>query len=77
MAGYSAARHSKSLAHMIRKSIQNLFPTSPAGEGLQNRAFHVIKRQFGYLNVCYRGLMTNTQQVHTFFAPNNPWTARE
>jgi IS5 family transposase len=27
--------------------------------------FRIIKRQFGCLKVRYRGLMTNTQQLHT------------
>jgi IS5 family transposase len=31
-------------------------------------AFRVIKRQFGYLKVRYRGLTKNTAQLHTLFA---------
>jgi IS5 family transposase len=38
--------------------------------------FRVIKRQFGYLKVRYRGLMKNTQQLHTLFALSNLWMAR-
>ncbi len=30
--------------------------------------FRVIKRQFGYTKVRYRGLRKNTQQLHTLFA---------
>jgi transposase, IS5 family len=38
--------------------------------------FRVIKRQFGYLKVRYRGLMKNTQQLHTLFALSNLWMMR-
>ncbi|WP_088509275.1 IS5 family transposase [Burkholderia ubonensis] len=38
--------------------------------------FRVIKRQFGHAKVCYRGLMKNTQQLHTLFALSNLWMAR-
>ena len=38
--------------------------------------FRVIKRQFGHLKVRYRGLMKNTQQLHTLFALSNLWMAR-
>ncbi len=33
--------------------------------------FRVIKRQFGHLKTRYRGLMKNTQQLHTLFALRN------
>lgn len=39
--------------------------------------FRVIKRQFGHLNVRYRGLLKNTQQLHTLFALSNLWMTRE
>jgi len=38
--------------------------------------FRIIKRQFGYLKVRYRGLMKNTQQLHTLFALSNLWMMR-
>jgi len=38
--------------------------------------FRVIKRQFGYVKVRYRGLMKNTAQLHTLFALCNLWMAR-
>jgi transposase, IS5 family len=38
--------------------------------------FRVIKRQFGHLKVRYRGLMKNTQQLHTLFALSNLWMVR-
>ena len=38
--------------------------------------FRVLKRQFGYTKVRYRGLAKNTAQVLTLFALLNLWTAR-
>ena len=38
--------------------------------------FRVIKRQFGYVKVRYRGLDKNTAQLHTLFALSNLWMAR-
>jgi transposase, IS5 family len=39
--------------------------------------FRVIKRQFGYVKVRYRGLKKNTQQIVTLFALSNLWMARK
>ncbi len=39
--------------------------------------FRVIKRQFGYVKVRYRGLKKNTAQLHTLFALSNLWMARK
>ena len=36
----------------------------------------VIKRQFGYMKVRYRGLKKNTAQIVTLFALSNLWMAR-
>lgn len=33
--------------------------------------FQVIKRQFGYVETCFRGLAKNTAQLTTLFAPSN------
>jgi IS5 family transposase len=38
--------------------------------------FRIIKRQFGPLEVRDRGLMKNTQQLHTLFALCNLWMMR-
>ena len=38
--------------------------------------FRVIKRQFGYVKVRYKGLAKNTAQVITLFALSNLWMAR-
>ena len=38
--------------------------------------FRVIKRQFGFLKLRYRGLVKNTAQIHTLFALSNLWMVR-
>ena len=39
--------------------------------------FRVIKRQFGYVKVRYRGLAKNTAQLTTLFALGNLWMVRK
>ena len=39
--------------------------------------FRVIKRQFGYVKVRFRGLAKNTAQLVTLFALSNLWMARQ
>jgi IS5 family transposase len=39
--------------------------------------FRVIKRQFGYVKVKYRGLVKNTANLVTLFALSNLWTVRK
>ena len=39
--------------------------------------FRVIKRQFGYVKVRYKGLVKNTAQVKTLLALSNLWMARK
>ena len=38
--------------------------------------FRVIKRQFGFVKVRYKGLKKNTLQLKTLFALSNLWMAR-
>ena len=38
--------------------------------------FRVIKRQFGFVKVKYRGLAKNTANLMTLFALSNLWMAR-
>ncbi len=38
--------------------------------------FRVVKRQFGFVKVRYRGLKRNTLQLTTLFALSNLWIAR-
>ena len=39
--------------------------------------FRVVKRQFGFVKVRYRGLAKNTGQIVTLFALANLWMARK
>ncbi len=39
--------------------------------------FRVLKRQFGFTKVRYRGLFKNTGQIVTLFALANLWIARK
>ena len=39
-------------------------------------SFRVLKRQFGYVKVRYRGLVKNAAQIMTLFALGNLWQAR-
>ena len=38
--------------------------------------FRVVKRQFGYVKVRYRGLAKNTAQLEILFALSNLWMVR-
>jgi IS5 family transposase len=38
--------------------------------------FRVIKRQFGFVKVRYRGLKKNTAELFTLFALSNLWMVR-
>lgn len=38
--------------------------------------FRVVKRQFGFIKVRYRGLAKNTAQLMTLFSLSNLWMAR-
>jgi transposase, IS5 family len=64
---------SESQADRIRDRIERLKAQVRAkGE----HAFRVVKRQFGYVKVRYRGLAKNTAQLRTLFALANLWMAR-
>lgn len=63
---------SSPLAAMIDKSQQILAGIRAKVE----HPFRVIKRQFGFTKVRYRGLKKNAAQVQTLFALSNLWMAR-
>ena len=63
---------SNPLAAMIDKSQQILAGIRAKVE----HPFRVIKHQFGYTKVRYRGLTKNAAQVKTLFALSNLWMAR-
>jgi IS5 family transposase len=68
----SALDLSSPLAAMIDKSQQILAGIRAKVE----HPFRVIKRQFGFTKVRYRGLKKNAAQVQTLFALSNLWMAR-
>jgi len=63
---------SESKADRLRGQIEKL-KTQVRAKG--EHAFRVVKRQFGYVRVRYRGLAKNSQ-VRTLFALANLWMAR-
>ena len=48
----------------------------PPNRAKLEHPFRVIKRQVGFVKVCYRGLMKNSAQLHGLFALSNLWMAR-
>ena len=47
------------------------------GGGFHWNTHRVVKRQFGFVKVRYRGLAKNTGQIMTLFALANLWMARK
>jgi len=73
----------------LRPGKRRALPNTPTGNLLRQveqakarirakveHPFRVIKRQFGYTKVRYRGLAKNTAQLQTLFALSNLWMAR-
>ncbi|KAF7958271.1 hypothetical protein AWV80_36835 [Cupriavidus sp. UYMU48A] len=52
-------------------------PARPVLRGRVEHPFRVLKRQFGYVKVRYRGLAKNTAQIKTLFALSNLWMVRK
>ena len=63
-----ASRHARILDQIERIKAQ----VRAKGE----HAFRVVRRQFSYIKVRYRGLAKNTAQLCTLFALAKLWTAR-
>ncbi len=57
-----ATRHVEQMKAAVRSKVEH--------------PFRVIKRQFGYQKVRFKGLAKNTTQVLTLFALSNLWMAR-
>ena len=78
--GYLIAAKPSVLKQIKRKSGQKLArELEHAKASLRAKVEHpvrVIKRQFGYTKVRYRGLVKNTAQVLTLFALSNLWMVR-
>ncbi|MDP1543599.1 MAG: IS5 family transposase [Polycyclovorans sp.] len=58
------------------KLISQIEKTKASIRAKVEHPFRVIKRQFGYTKVRYRGLAKNTAQLQTLFALSNLWMAR-
>ena len=57
-----AAKHAEHMKAAVRSKVEH--------------PFRVIKRQFGYQKVRFKGLAKNTTQILTLFALSNLWMAR-
>jgi IS5 family transposase len=57
-----ATRHLEYLKAAVRSEVEH--------------PFRVVKRQFGYQKVRFKGLFKNTAQILTLFALSNLWMAR-
>ncbi len=64
-------------ATLIGALINTVEPTRASIRGKVEHPFRVIKCQFGFTKVRYRGLMKNTAQLNTLFALSNLWMARK
>ncbi|RMS02233.1 hypothetical protein ALP73_200123 [Pseudomonas coronafaciens pv. garcae] len=75
-----AARRSAYKKHgkrnVLYKVIRKMEKTKPQVRPKVEHPFRVIKRQFGYTKVRFRGLVKNTSQIVTLFALSNLWVAR-
>lgn len=67
----------KAIKHdAVREAVQELETLKARIRAKVEHPFRVVKRQFGYLKVRFRGLAKNTAQVLTLFALSNLFQAR-
>ncbi|MQT88725.1 transposase, partial [Pseudomonas helleri] len=75
-----AARRSTYKKHgkrsVLYKAIRKIEKAKAQVRAKVEHPFRVIKRQFGYTKVRFRGLVKNTAQMVTLFALSNLWMAR-
>ena len=57
--------------------LEDLEKTKASIRAKVEHPFRVIKRQFGYTKVKYRGLAKNTANLMTLFALSNLWMVRK
>jgi IS5 family transposase len=57
--------------------LEKLEQTKASIQAKVEHPFRVIKRQFGYVKVKYRGLAKNTSNLVTLFALSNLWMVRK
>ena len=62
---------------LVNKLIDQLERLKASIRAKVEHPFRVIKRQFGYVKVRYRGLKKNTAQLSTLFALSNLWMVRK
>lgn len=60
----------------LKEAIKELEHIKAAIRAKVEHPFRVVKRQFGYTKVRFRGLAKNTAQVMTLFALSNLWMVR-
>lgn len=74
-------RHARCPMHQTKKgkpfSIEAIERIKASIRAKVEHPFRVIKRQFGYTKVRYRGWQRNTAQLTTLFAWSNLWMARQ
>ena len=61
----------------LKTAIQELETLKARVRARVEHPFRVIKRQFGFVKVRFKGLAKNTAQVITLFALSNLWMARK
>src|SRR5690606_3324226 len=75
-----ACGHAPGIAPGVEKPLEALIDqlerTKASIRAKVEHPFRVIKQQFGYVKVRYRGLKRNTAQIVTLFALSNLWMAR-
>ncbi|AZE50683.1 Mobile element protein [Pseudomonas chlororaphis] len=71
-----AARRSSYKKHGKRSALRKIEKAKAQVRAKVEHPFRVIKRQFGYTKVRFRGLVKNTAQMVTLFALSNLWIAR-
>ena len=69
-------RRALDLSHPLAVMIDEVERIKASIRAKVEHPFRVIKRQFGYTKVRYRGRAKNTAQITTLFALSNLWMAR-
>lgn len=64
-------------ASLIDQLTEGFEKTKASARAKVEHPFRVLKRQFGYVLVRYKGLAKNTAQIKTLFALSNLWMARK
>ncbi|MCH2341602.1 MAG: transposase, partial [Pseudomonas sp.] len=62
---------------LIEKGLRRIERAKASTRAKVEHPFRVIKCQFGFTKVRYKGLAKNTAQLHTLFALANLWMARK